>query len=87
MSAASPAGIFQGDAEETLEEAQIRKMDVICKKIQLRENEKVLDIGCGWGTLVCYMADKYKADATGTSAARKVSALLLSRGCASPLQD
>ncbi len=38
------AGIFQGDALETLEEAQTRKMDVICNKIQLKENETVLDL-------------------------------------------
>ena len=65
------SGIFQGKAEETLEEAQTRKLNVICKKIQLQPNEKVLDLGCGWGTLVRHMSKNYGAIATGCTLARE----------------
>lgn len=65
------SGIFHGTAEETLEEAQTNKLEVICRKLQLREGEHVLDLGCGWGTLVRYMANKYKADATGCTLAKE----------------
>jgi len=65
------SGIFQGSADESLEEAQTRKLDVICKKIQLREHDKVLDLGCGWGTLVRYMASQYGANATGCTLAKE----------------
>lgn len=80
-------GIFRGNADETLEEAQTTNMELICRKIRLRESDQVhgfldsrcqtrqsmsccfgcqvLDVGCGWGTLVRFMAEKYRATVTG----------------------
>ena len=43
-------------ASATLEEAQIAKMDYVCRKLQLRSGERVVDAGCGWGALALYMA-------------------------------
>jgi cyclopropane-fatty-acyl-phospholipid synthase len=40
----------------TLEEAQIQKMEQICRKLRLRAGERVLEAGCGWGSLALYMA-------------------------------
>lgn len=34
---------------ETLEDAQEAKLDLVCRKIGLRPGDRVLDIGCGWG--------------------------------------
>jgi len=45
-----------------LDEAQEHKMDLICKKLQLKPGMKVLDIGCGWGGLARYAAEKYKVE-------------------------
>jgi len=42
-------GYFEGT--EDLEEAQLRKLDLICRKLDLRPGEHLLDIGCGWGGL------------------------------------
>jgi cyclopropane-fatty-acyl-phospholipid synthase len=45
--------------EATLEEAQLAKMDHICRKLALKSGEKVVEAGCGWGTLALYMAQHY----------------------------
>ena len=45
--------------ETTLEEAQVAKMDLICRKLWLRPGETVVEAGCGWGALACHMAGNY----------------------------
>jgi cyclopropane-fatty-acyl-phospholipid synthase len=46
-------------ASATLEEAQIAKMDYVCRKLQLHPGERVVDAGCGWGALALHMAKQY----------------------------
>ncbi len=43
----------------TLEEAQVAKMDHICRKLQLKAGETVVEAGCGWGSLALHMAKNY----------------------------
>ncbi len=43
----------------TLEAAQIAKMDLVCRKLQLRPGERVVEAGCGWGSLALFMAREY----------------------------
>lgn len=43
----------------TLEEAQIAKMDHVCRKLQLQPGESVVEAGCGWGALALHMAKYY----------------------------
>ncbi len=50
---------------KTLDEAQEAKLDLICRKIGLRPGQKILDIGCGWGSMVKFAAEKYGAKAVG----------------------
>jgi len=45
--------------EMTLEEAQVAKMDHVCRKLRLRPGERVIEAGCGWGALALHMARKY----------------------------
>jgi cyclopropane-fatty-acyl-phospholipid synthase len=45
--------------EATLDEAQTAKMDLVCRKVQLRPGESVAEAGCGWGTLALHMARHY----------------------------
>ena len=50
---------------DSLEQAQENKMDHIIKKLNIKPNQKVLDIGSGWGTLAINIAQKTKASVTG----------------------
>jgi len=43
----------------TLEDAQIAKMDLVCRKLQLRPGERVVEAGCGWGSLALFMVRHY----------------------------
>ena len=51
--------------DESLEAAQTRKLDYICRKLRLRPGERLLDIGCGWGGLVIHAARQYGVQALG----------------------
>jgi cyclopropane-fatty-acyl-phospholipid synthase len=51
--------------DDTLEAAQLQKLDHICTKLRLQPGERFLDIGCGWGALAMRAAEKYGAIATG----------------------
>jgi cyclopropane-fatty-acyl-phospholipid synthase len=50
---------------ETLEQAQVAKRELICTKLGLREGERVLDVGCGWGSFVIHAAYEYGVQAVG----------------------
>ena len=52
---------------ETLEEAQQNKINHIIKKLDLRPNQKVLDIGCGWGSLCFEIAKQSECEVTGVT--------------------
>ncbi|MCB0519248.1 MAG: class I SAM-dependent methyltransferase [Lewinellaceae bacterium] len=58
------------DMNETLEQAQDNKMNLIARKMQLKPGETLLDIGCGWGTLVAHMAKYYGVKSTGVTIAQ-----------------
>jgi cyclopropane-fatty-acyl-phospholipid synthase len=47
--------------DATLEQAQEAKLDLICRKLQLRAGDRVVDAGCGWGALALHMARRYGA--------------------------
>jgi cyclopropane-fatty-acyl-phospholipid synthase len=48
-------------AEATLEQAQVAKMDHVCRKLRLRAGDSVVEAGCGWGSLALHMASRYGA--------------------------
>ena len=65
---------FFENPSDTLEDAQRRKLEVVAQKIQLKPGEKLLDIGCGWGTLVSHAARYYGARTTGVTIAKNQAA-------------
>ncbi len=55
------------DWENRLEVAQADKLDIICRKLRLRPGERFLDVGCGWGGLLCHAAARYGVSAHGVT--------------------
>ncbi len=52
---------------QSVEQAQDQKMDLVCQKLELKPGQRFLDIGCGWGTLTMHAAKHYGVDATGVT--------------------
>lgn len=52
---------YFANPEATLEEAQTAKLDHVCRKVRLRPGDRVIEAGCGWGSLALHMAKKYGA--------------------------
>lgn len=53
-----------------LEEAQERKLELVCRKLGLKAGYRVLDIGCGWGSFAEYAASRYGAQVVGVTISR-----------------
>ena len=64
---------------ETLGEAQEAKLDLICRKLQLEPGMRLLDIGCGWGSLIGYAAQKYQVECVGVTISREQRAYVAER--------
>jgi cyclopropane-fatty-acyl-phospholipid synthase len=56
---------------QTLEDAQEAKLDMVCKKIELKPGMSVLDLGCGFGSFAKFAAERYGAKVTGVTVSRK----------------
>ena len=54
-----------------LEQAQRDKLDLVCRKLELRTGEHLLDIGCGWGGLARHAAQEYAVKVTGVTVSRE----------------
>lgn len=50
---------------DTLELAQEQKLDLICRKLAIKSGDRILDIGCGWGAMIFWAAEKYGANCVG----------------------
>ncbi len=78
-----------------LDAAQEAKLDYICRKLRLRSGQRLLDVGCGWGGLVIYAAQKYGVQATGITlsqpqaelANRRIQAAGLGERCRVEVRD
>lgn len=62
-------GYFKDTAD--LNTAQEKKLDLICRKLQLQPGERVLDIGCGWGGFAKFAAERYGCRVTGVSISKE----------------
>ena len=54
-----------------LEQAQLNKLDLICRKLRLKPGMKFLDIGCGWGSLVKFACENYGVKASGITISKE----------------
>jgi cyclopropane-fatty-acyl-phospholipid synthase len=73
--------------DETLDEAQIKKIDHILNKIHLQPGQRLLDIGCGWGALVLRAAERFGAQCVGVTLSHNQFDLARERVRAAGLQD
>jgi cyclopropane-fatty-acyl-phospholipid synthase len=56
---------------QTLDEAQEAKLDLVCRKLQLKPGMRVLDIGCGWGSFMAYAAEHYGVECVGLTISKE----------------
>ena len=73
--------------DESLDTAQTRKLDYLCRKLRLQPGQGLLDIGCGWGGLVIHAARHYGVDATGITLSQPQADLANERIAAAGLAD
>ena len=77
---------FQVENDD-LDRAQEHKLDHICRKLRLRSGQRLLDIGCGWGGLVIYAAQRYGVKATGVTLSQPQADLANARIAGAGLSD
>jgi cyclopropane-fatty-acyl-phospholipid synthase len=58
---------YFADRDESLEAAQERKLELICRKLRVSAGERLLDIGCGWGSLLLHAAAHHGVRAVGVT--------------------
>jgi cyclopropane-fatty-acyl-phospholipid synthase len=56
---------------DTLDAAQDAKLDLVCRKLKLEPGMRLLDIGCGWGSLMGYAAERYGVECVGVTVSRE----------------
>lgn len=56
---------------DNLDDAQLAKLDLVCKKLGLKSGQRILDIGCGWGGLLKHAAEEYGASGVGVTVSKE----------------
>lgn len=72
------SGLYQ-NPDVTLDEAQTAKLHFVAQQLSLPEGGQVLDIGCGWGSLILFMAAEYGCRATGVTPSATQAAYITAR--------
>jgi cyclopropane fatty-acyl-phospholipid synthase-like methyltransferase len=80
------SGFFTNE-DQSVEQAQDQKLDLVCQKLMLQPGERLLDIGCGWGTLAMHAAKHYGVNSTGVTLSENQAAFANKRIQANGLTD
>ena len=75
------------DPDEPLDVAQTRKLDLICRKLALSPGQRLLDVGCGWGSMVIHAARGYGVQAVGITLSEEQATAARDRVAAAGLAD
>jgi cyclopropane-fatty-acyl-phospholipid synthase len=75
------------NGSEGIDQAQLQKLDHICRKLRLRPGERLLDIGCGWGGLALHAAQHYGVQVHGITLSNAQLDEATARVAAAGLQD
>lgn len=70
---------YFANEDDDLAAAQQHKLEMICRKLRLKPGETLLDIGCGWGGLICYAAQNYGVTAHGVTLSQEQYELAVRR--------
>jgi cyclopropane-fatty-acyl-phospholipid synthase len=71
----------------TLEEAQVAKLELVCTKLALKPGERVLDVGCGWGSFAIHAATRHGVRVLGVTLSEPQAALGRERARAAGVED
>jgi cyclopropane-fatty-acyl-phospholipid synthase len=80
-------GLFSRDEAPTLEQAQEAKLELVCTKLGLQAGERVLDVGCGWGSFVIHAARRHGVEAVGITLSEPQAELARRRVAEAGLSD
>jgi cyclopropane-fatty-acyl-phospholipid synthase len=72
---------------KTLEEAQEQKLDMVCRKLAIEPGQRVLDVGCGWGSFTRHAAQHYGAQVVGITLSEPQASLARQRAAEAGLGD
>jgi cyclopropane-fatty-acyl-phospholipid synthase len=78
--------IFSRGAE-SLEEAQEEKLELVCRKLELAEGERVCDIGCGWGSFAIHAASRHGVEVVGITLSERQAELARRRAAEAGVAD
>ena len=78
---------YAPDFHDDIDKAQFDKLDMICRKLRLKSGARHLDIGCGWGALICHAAEHYGVEALGVTLSVEQAALAREKIAARGLAD
>jgi cyclopropane-fatty-acyl-phospholipid synthase len=78
---------YYPSADATLDQAQIAKMDHVCRKLRLKSGDSVVEAGCGWGSLALHMASRFGARVRAFNISREQIAFARERARAMDLSD
>jgi len=73
--------------EDSLEQAQTRKVDLVARKLNLAPGDRLLDIGCGWGTMAIHAAQIYGARVVGVTLSKPQRDYATARAAAAGVSD
>ncbi|MGW1077784.1 class I SAM-dependent methyltransferase [Streptomyces sp. NPDC002537] len=73
--------------DSTLEDAQRAKLDLVCRKLALQPGQRLLDVGCGWGSMVLHAAREYGVSAVGITLSEEQAAYARKRVAEAGLTD
>ncbi|MBV1790163.1 cyclopropane fatty acyl phospholipid synthase [Marinobacterium sp. D7] len=68
-----------------LDAAQVAKLDLICRKLKLEPGMKVLEVGCGWGSLAAYMSQHYGVEVRGITISKEQANMARTRCAGLPV--
>jgi cyclopropane-fatty-acyl-phospholipid synthase len=78
--------VFEND-DDTLDQAQANKHELICRKLDLHQGERLLDVGCGWGGMLLHAATHHGVDGVGVTLSHQQAELAAKRVADAGLSD